>query len=237
MFITVKRSSILMVILIFCVTFGIYELYQTDEKQVFQTSVQCSVVIDAGHGGMDGGAVGTTGVLEKNLNLEVAKKLQTLVTEGGGKALMTREEDVSLHTDSDTTVREQKRSDLHFRRSFASESNADAFISIHMNKFEQSQYRGAQIFHSKDQESKKLAELIRKQLLPVSEKSDGRQIKEAYDTMFILQENQIPSVIVECGFLSNPEEEALLKSEDYQQQLAEAIYRGLCEFIQEKTKE
>ena len=237
MFITVKRSSILMVILILCVSFGIFELYRTEEKQVFQTSAQCSVVIDAGHGGMDGGAVGTTGVLEKNLNLEVAKKLQNLVTDGGGTAFMTREEDLSLHTDSDTTVREQKRSDLTFRRSFSSNSGADAFISIHMNKFEQSQYRGAQIFYSKDPDSKRLAELIKKQLVPISEKSEGREIKEAYDTMFILQENKIPSVIVECGFLSNPEEEALLKTEDYQQKIAEAVYRGLCEFIQEKTKE
>ena len=160
MFITVKRSSILMVILILCVSFGIFELYRTEEKQVFQTSAQCSAVIDAGHGGMDGGAVGTTGVLEKNLNLEVAKKLQKLVTDGGGTAFMTREEDLSLHTDSDTTVREQKRSDLTFRRSFSSNSGADAFISIHMNKFEQSQYRGAQIFYSKDSDSKRLAELI-----------------------------------------------------------------------------
>jgi len=195
------------------------------------------VVIDAGHGGMDGGAVGTTGTLEKVLNLEVAKKLQKLVTDGGGTALMTREEDVSLHTESDTTVREQKRSDLHYRRSFASDSGADAFISIHMNKFEQSQYRGAQIFYAKDENSKRLAELIRKQVVPISKKSEGRAIKEAYDTMFLLQENKIPSVIVECGFLSNPEEEALLMTEDYQQQLAEAVYRGLCEFLQEKTKQ
>ncbi len=237
MFITVRRSSILMVVLILCVSFGIYGLYQTDGEQVFQASHQATIVIDAGHGGMDGGAVGTTGVLEKNLNLEVAKKLEKLVTDGGGKALMTRGEDVSLHTDSDTTVREQKRSDLTFRRSFASDSGADAFISIHMNKFEQSQYRGAQIFYSKDENSKRLAECIKKQVVSVSEKSEGREIKEAYDTMFILQENKIPSVIVECGFLSNPEEEALLMSEDYQQQIAEAVYRGVCEFLQEKTKQ
>lgn len=237
MFITVRRSSILMVVLILCVSFGIYGLYQTDGEQVFQASGQLTVVIDAGHGGMDGGAVGTTGVLEKNLNLEVAKKLEKLVTDGGGKALMTRGEDVSLHTESDTTVREQKRSDLNFRRSFASDSGADAFISIHMNKFEQSQYRGAQIFYSKDDNSKRLAELIRKQVVPISEKSEGRECKAAYDTMFILQENKIPSVIVECGFLSNPEEEALLMSEDYQQQMAEAVYRGLCEFLQENKNQ
>lgn len=237
MFITVRRSSIFMVVLILCVSFGIYRLYAEDGEQVFQSSRQLTVVIDAGHGGMDGGAVGTTGVLEKTLNLEVAKGLQALVTEGGGKALMTREEDISLHTDQDTTVREQKRSDLKHRRTYASDSGADAFISIHMNKFEQSQYRGAQVFYAKDPDSKRLAELIKKQLVPISEKSEGREIKEAYDTMFILQETTIPSVIVECGFLSNPEEEALLMSEDYQQQLAQAIYQGVCEFLQEKTKE
>lgn len=236
MFFTVKRSSILMVLLMICISCGIYRLYQTDGKPVFQTSGQMTVVIDAGHGGMDGGAVGISGSLEKNLNLNVAKKLCKLVTENGGTALMTREEDISLHQESASTVREQKRSDLHYRRSFAADSGANALISIHMNQFEQSQYRGAQIFHSADRDSKRLAAAIRQQLIPVSEKSSGREIKQAYDTMFILQENKIPSVIVECGFLSNPDEEALLLTDEYQQKIAEAIYRGLCEFVQEKNE-
>lgn len=236
MFITVRRSSILMVVLILCVACGIYGLYAEDGEQVFQSADKLTVVIDAGHGGMDGGAVGVSGVLEKDLNLQVAKKLEQLVVDGGGRALMTRTDDISLHTDQDTTVREQKRSDLNYRRSYAADSGADAFISIHMNKFEQSQYRGAQIFYSADQDSKKLAEMIKKQVVPISEKSDGREIKQAYDTMFILQKNVIPSVIVECGFLSNPEEETLLTTEEYQQQMAEAIYQGLCEFLQEKSK-
>lgn len=234
MFITVRRSSILMVLLILCVACGIYGLYAEDGEQVFQNADQLTVVIDAGHGGMDGGAVGISGVLEKDLNLQVAKKLEKLVTDGGGKALMTRADDVSLHTDQDKTVREQKRSDLNYRRSYAADSGADAFISIHMNKFEQSQYRGAQIFYAADQDSKQLAEMIKKNIVPVSEKSDGREIKKAYDTMFILQQSKLPSVIVECGFLSNPEEEALLTDDAYQQKIAEAIYRGLCEFLQEK---
>ncbi len=235
MFITVRRSSILMVVLILCVACGIYGLYAEDGEQVFQNADQLTVVIDAGHGGMDGGAVGVSGVLEKDLNLQVAKKLEQLVADGGGKALMTRTDDISLHTDQDKTVREQKRSDLNYRRSYAADSGADAFISIHMNKFEQSQYRGAQIFYAADQNSKRLAEMIKKNIVPVSEKSDGREIKKAYDTMFILQKNNIPSVIVECGFLSNPEEEALLIDEAYQQKIAEAIYQGLCEFLQEKS--
>lgn len=234
MFITVRRSSILMVLLILCVACGIYGLYAEDGEQVFQNADQLTVVIDAGHGGMDGGAVGISGVLEKDLNLQVAKKLEKLVTDGGGKALMTRADDVSLHTDQDKTVREQKRSDLNYRRSYAADSGADAFISIHMNKFEQSQYRGAQIFYAADQDSKQLAEMIKKNIVPVSEKSDGREIKKAYDTMFILQQSKLPSVIVECGFLSNPEEETLLTDDAYQQKIAEAIYRGLCEFLQEK---
>ncbi|MDY4975427.1 MAG: N-acetylmuramoyl-L-alanine amidase [Clostridia bacterium] len=234
MFITVRRSSILMVLLILCVACGIYGLYAEDGEQVFQNADQLTVVIDAGHGGMDGGAVGISGVLEKDLNLQVAKKLEKLVTDGGGKALMTRADDVSLHTDQDKTVREQKRSDLNYRRSYAADSGADAFISIHMNKFEQSQYRGAQIFYAADQDSKQLAEMIKKNIVPVSEKSDGREIKKAYDTMFILQQSKLPSVIVECGFLSNSEEEALLTDDAYQQKIAEAIYRGLCEFLQEK---
>lgn len=234
MFITVRRSSILMVLLILCVACGIYGLYAEDGEQVFQNADQLTVVIDAGHGGMDGGAVGISGVLEKDLNLQVAKKLEKLVTDGGGKALMTRADDVSLHTDQDKTVREQKRSDLNYRRSYAADSGADAFISIHMNKFEQSQYRGAQIFYAADQDSKQLAEMIKKNIVPVSEKSDGREIKKAYDTMFILQQSKLPSVIVECGFLSNPEEEALLTDDAYQQKIAEAIYRGMCEFLQEK---
>lgn len=235
MFITVRRSSVITVVLIICVLCGIYGLYAGDEEQVFQPSGEMRVMIDPGHGGMDGGAVGVSGVLEKELNLQVAKRLEGLVTEGGGVAMMTRSEDVSLHTEQDKTVREQKRSDLTRRRSMAGESGADVFVSIHMNQFSQSKYRGAQVFYAADENSRRLAELIRKHLLPISEKSDGREIKQAYDTMFILQQNRLPSVIVECGFLSNPEEEALLQNEAYQEEIAEGIYQGICEFLTNQT--
>lgn len=231
MIITVKRSSLLLIVMILCVAGCIYGFYSHMTKETFgKGDAQMTVVVDAGHGGMDGGAVGSTGVLEKDLNLQVAKKLETIITENGGQVIMTRTEDISIHDESETTVRGQKRSDLRKRRDIAQKSNADVFISVHMNKFEQSQYRGAQIFYADDAKSKEFAASIKQAIEPISEKSAERETKKAYDTMYILKGAKIPSVIVECGFVSNPEEEKLLMSEEYQQQLAQAIYDGLCHF-------
>ena len=229
MFITVKKSTLLAVLFIFVTVVTAGVVYAKRADPVFEDGF--TVVLDAGHGGMDGGAVGISGTLEKELNLKVAKRLKKMLKEGGATVKMTREKDESIHDSSAGTVREQKRSDLSKRRDLAMSPDTDMFISIHMNKFEQSQYRGAQIFYADNDKSRDLADKIRERIIPVSEKSDIREIKPAYSTMFILNGTENPAVIVECGFLSNPDEEQLLKDKEYQEKIAKSIYDGICDYI------
>lgn len=235
MFITVRRSTLISVLLTIIIAATAGVVYAKREEPVFKKGF--TVVIDAGHGGMDGGAVGYSGSLEKELNLKVAKRLKKLLEDGGATVKMTRTKDISIHDPSASTVREQKRSDLSKRRDMAMSPDTDVFVSIHMNKFEQSQYRGAQIFYADNERSRVLADAIREAILPVSEKSDTREIKPAYSTMYILNGTENPAVIVECGFLSNPEEEKLLSEKDYQKKVAAAIYKGICGFATEDRNE
>ena len=234
MFITIKRSTLIIFILCLSVAATAAIAYAKKKPKVIPDTY---IVVDAGHGGMDGGAVGDGGTLEKEINLKVAQKLKTLLEAGGANVKMTRDADVSIHDEYAKTVREQKRSDLSKRRDMAIDEKTDMFISVHMNKFEQSKYRGAQIFYADNDKSRILADKIRERIIPVSEKSDGREIKPAYSTMYILNGTQNPAVIVECGFLSNPDEEKLLNDEEYQQKIAKAIYDGICDYITEDKNE
>ena len=234
MFITVKRSTLLIFALCASIVITAAVVYAKKKPKVIPDTY---IVVDAGHGGMDGGAVGAEGTLEKEINLKVAQKLKSLLEAGGANVKMTRDEDISIHDESAKTVREQKRSDLSKRRDMAMDEKTDLFVSIHMNKFEQSKYRGAQIFYADNEKSRILADKIRERIIPVSEKSDGREIKPAYSTMYILNGTQNPAVIVECGFLSNPDEERLLNDEEYQIKIAKAIFDGICDYLRpEKTE-
>ncbi len=195
-----------------------------------------TIAVDPGHGGMDGGASGSTGVLEKNLNLELAKTLSKMLKKSGAKVVMTRDEDISIHSPEAKTIREQKRSDLSKRRSIAQSEDTDMYISIHMNKYPEAKYRGAQLFYAENQKSRDLANCIRDKITEVSKDSDRRELKSAYSTMYILQGTENPAVIVECGFLSNPEEEALLCDKKYQKKLSKAIFEGICDFVKAEKK-
>ncbi len=188
------------------------------------------VVIDAGHGGFDGGA-SANGLLEKDVNLLVANKLREYVEQGGGVAVMTRKDDRST-AEPGTEGLSAKKSDLAARKSLAEQVKGDVFVSIHMNKFPQTQYRGAQVFYgNKPQESEKLGKAIQKSLIEVVQDGNKRTAKKTDGGILILKDTKVPSVIVECGFLSNPEEAALLKDENYLQKLAWGIYLGLMEYF------
>jgi N-acetylmuramoyl-L-alanine amidase len=190
------------------------------------------VIIDAGHGYPDGGASGSSGVLEKDINLAIAQKLQLLVEQSGGIVILTRADDNSIHDADKNTIREKKNSDLKNRKNIMDESQADVFISIHLNKFEQSKYYGAQTFYAKNNEqSKVLAETIQKELIETIDNGNTRKAKPAPDDVYLLRNATIPSVIVECGFLSNPQEEQLLQTDKYQKKLAWSIYIGLMKYF------
>lgn len=192
---------------------------------------EMTILIDAGHGGFDGGA-SANGISEKDINLSVAKKLRERIEGGGGRAMMTRDEDVSTADEARTDGSTAKKSDLKRRRDMIKESGANIFISIHMNKFPQEQYWGAQVFYSKTPEdSRRLGEAIQAALPRVLNDGNTRVAKAADSGIYILKNSEIPSAIVECGFLSNPEEAKKLNTEEYQSRLADAIYEGICDFL------
>ncbi len=185
------------------------------------------IVIDAGHGGEDGGA-GANGVLEKDVNLAIALRLRDMLTAGGYKVVMTRDSDVSIYDSSASTTREKKVSDLNNRVKIINGSSDNILVSIHQNKFEQSKYSGAQIFYSQnDPKSFRLAEEIRRSVTGMLQPENKRELKPAEKNIFILSKAEVPAVIVECGFLSNEDEAARLADEDYQKQMAFAVFCGI----------
>ncbi len=189
-----------------------------------------TIVVDAGHGGEDGGAVTKSGVAEKTINLAIAKDLQQLLQAAGFQVVMTRTSDESIADDYDT-IRERKTSDIHNRMGIIEAQGDCVFVSIHQNQFPQGQYHGAQIFYSKNTEdSKALAEIIRGKITGLLQSDNTRQIKPATSSIYLLYHAKVPAVLVECGFLSNESEAALLQDEKYQKQMAFAIYCGLLEF-------
>lgn len=183
------------------------------------------IVLDAGHGGEDGGAVGADGTQEKDLNLPITLSLADLLRVLGFRVSLTRDTDTMVNA-TGQTLRERKVSDLHNR--LAMSETAAATVSIHQNKFEQTQYSGTQLFYGKQNEnSRDLAECIRKSVVSLLQPDNTRPLKRGSDDVFLLKKATTPFALVECGFLSNEAERERLKTPTYQQQLALAIGGGL----------
>lgn len=241
LFLSVKKETIIYTLLISVSLLAIIlcciakEVEEDKNLSVAAISTGLSgktVLIDPGHGGFDAGA-SANGILEKDINLSVALKLKQCIEENGGTAIMTRETDSSTANDDGSSGKSAKVSDLKNRRSMANQSGADIFVSIHMNKFPQAQYKGAQVFYAADSQSQLLGEAIQKSLPETLNDGNTRAAKKTDGKIFILKDAKIPSVIVECGFLSNSEEAENLKNNDYQTKLAWAIYLGIDNYIRE----
>lgn len=186
------------------------------------------IVIDAGHGGVDPGKVGVSGVLEKDVNLAVAKKLQARLTADGFTVVMTRTEDAGLYSDTATN---KKREDMAARVRLISDADPELTISIHQNSFPDASCKGAQVFYYKDsEESRMLAELLQKTFPEVLRDGNTRQAKANSD-YYLLKRTECPIVIAECGFLSSPEEERLLSTAEYQEKVADALYEGIKQYL------
>ena len=189
------------------------------------------LILDPGHGGADGGA-SANGLTEKDINLSVALKLKDKIEQNGGSVTMTRDGDYSTADENRTDGTSAKKSDLKRRREMVSESGANMFVSIHMNKFPQEKYWGAQVFYADTPDSsQKLGEAIQSALPRILNDGNERTAKKTNGSIYILKNASVPSVIVECGFLSNPNEAERLKSDDYQTQLADAIFEGICDYL------
>lgn len=191
------------------------------------------VVIDAGHGGQDGGAVSCTGVLESTVNLAVSKRLDAILQLLGAKTVMLRSEDKSLHTQGDT-IASQKVSDLKNRISMVNGEANPILVSIHQNHFTESRYSGAQVFFASTEGSQELAELAQESLRLALDPKNNRTCKKA-DGIYLMEHITCPGILVECGFLSNPAEEKKLQEAPYQMRIAAALAAALGQYRSAET--
>lgn len=192
------------------------------------------LMIDAGHGGEDGGAVGVDGTLEKELNLAVSENVADLALLFGVEYRMTRTDDSLLYgkyNELTNYTGRKKALDLKNRLRFSEEEAADVFLSIHMNKFTSPVYKGLQVYYSPNtDDSRVLAEALRNYNTAHLQKDNDREVKSATSSIYLLHRLQIPAVLVECGFISNPEECSLLKTAPYRASLSCTLIVPLLEY-------
>lgn len=186
-------------------------------------------VIDPGHGGEDGGATSCTGVLESQINLEISLRLNDLMHFLGHETVMIRTTDQAVYTQGDT-IAQKKVSDLKQRVKIVNETENAILVSIHQNQFSDSKYSGAQVFYTTNEESKVLAEKMQAALVSALNPGSNRKSKKA-DSIYLMQHIDCPGILVECGFLSNREEEAKLRTPEYQKKLCSVIAATLSSYF------
>lgn len=225
----ISKKKLLLVSLMVCISIAFFYSFTTYSFLTSGSQRGKMIIVDPGHGGEDGGAVGKSGTLEKDLNLAISLKLRDFLVAEGYQVLMTREEDKSLH--SEDAKKNKKRSDLNNRVYLSRDYPEAIFVSIHMNSYEKSPQKGAQVFYSKNNpNSKALGEMIQDMLKTEVDLENRRLAKQAESNIFIMKEIKNPACLVECGFVSHAEEEALLKTPEYQDKIAKAIADGIKKF-------
>lgn len=211
----------------------IFSLSKNDisvQSNSYHLSTSPTIIIDPGHGGRDPGKVGTAGTLEKDINLQIALYLKEILESQDIKVIMTRTEDQDLSKASTNF----KISDMKERVALMKEVNADLVISIHQNSYTSPEVYGAQCFYRTNSlDGKELASTLQNQIIASTNQTKIRTIKNN-DDYYLLKHSPIPTVIVECGFLSNPEEEKLLLTEEYQRKMAWAIHLGILQYLNQK---
>ena len=194
-----------------------------------------TIVIDAGHGGEDGGAEGNE-LVEKELNLDISKRLASLLRNAGINVVMTREDDILLYDVNSDYEGKKKYQDVRRRLEIAQSQENPILVSIHMNYFAQTQYSGLQVWYSKnDAHSRILANLVQSNVKLSLQPKNKRNIKEATSAIFLLHNATFPAVLIECGFLSNPDEARALDDENYRQELAKAIFQAIMTYISQNN--
>lgn len=235
LFITIKNfkkifGGSLLVILLLILTINIVnsfynKLILTSSRNLFPNR---TIIIDAGHGEPDGGAVSKDGIKEASLNLQIALKLEETLKKRGFRVIMTRKDEKNIASpDKQKTIREMKVSDIQNRIDIVNSSYADMLISIHMNNFSASKYRGWQTFYkTNSEESKLIAESIQSEMKNSIGLENNRTALKI-ENIKLIDKSKIPAIIVECGFLSNDEEKNLLQNEEYQKKIVEGIANGI----------
>ena len=231
-----KRISVMLLIILI----GIFAFsYKTSEKEIkkdqkYVTTTPVAnkvIILDAGHGVPDEGAQSSSGTTEAETNLKITLKVQHLLEQSGCTVILTRSDENAIYSLDAKTLKEKKISDIRNRVKIGNTSSADIFVSIHLNKIPQSQYSGWQYFYqSKSEQSQKLAKSLQRSLNEAIQKENNR-VAMKLDNVYIVKHVEIPLSIVECGFLSNPEEEKQLLEDDYQEHLAWGIYMGIINYF------
>ncbi len=189
------------------------------------------ILLDAGHGGFDGGAVASDGTVEKHINLIIAEKLRAMLRLNGYTVIMTRESDTATDT-SGETIGSRKKSDLENRLKLMEEHPEAVFVSIHLNKFTTTAASGAQVFYTPNfKEAETLGKSIQKSVVELLQPDNVRVVKQGSKSTYLLKRASVPAVIVECGFLSNNDERERLKNDGYRSKMAFAIMCGINDFF------
>ncbi len=233
---TIIISAALFILLLtaFIMVFSASKKDDITEANSIGTTVRPVIIIDPGHGGIDGGAVGVSGTVEKNLNLQIALKLRRKLSTLGFKVIMTRETDISIHDPDAASVRQKKASDLKNRLSLTKLYPESILISIHQNTINMPSVRGAQVFYSPNNDSSKLlAGHMQDTLNSVMVSGKPRTAVKAGSNLYLFYNAENTAILIECGFLSNTEEEKLLGTEDYQDIITSSICKGIFKYLKD----
>ena len=230
-----KKKYILVLLFIISLIFFTFETqraFVTVSAHASFLEKKPKIIIDAGHGGEDGGAIGVNGVLEKDLNLSISLKLKEYFESNNFEVITIRDGDYAVGDLSLSTIRKRKVSDAQERLKQIAETGECIYISIHQNSFTEDKYSGADTFYSPNrEESKILAECIKKSIVSSLQPENTREIKEAGENIFLMYNCKVPAVLVECGFISNPVECEKLCTDEYQVKIAKCIYNGVIDYI------
>lgn len=237
--ILLEKKRILFILgMVFISVFVYFFNFGFNNKTIQTVSLPVSnkvVVLDAGHGGEDAGASSLNGTTEADTNLKIVLKVQNLLEQSGCTVILTRHDENAIYDIDAKTLREKKVSDIKNRVKIGNSSSANIFVSVHLNKIPQSQYYGWQTFYKNgNEDSKKLATCLQNNLNEAIQK-ENKRVPLKIDNIFIMKNVEIPTSIVECGFLSNPEEEKQLLEDDYQNRIAWGIYNGILSYFAESN--
>ena len=232
-----NAKRILAVALVLGIGAGVFRLAVQKQEETavytFNTAKPVPIIVlDAGHGGMDGGCSSAEGVPEKGINLNILLNLRDLLRVSGYEVAVTRDTDRSIHDSGIEGIANQKSSDMDNRLAIFNEHSNAVCLSIHQNQFTDPKSSGAQMFYAPtNKESEKLAQKLQNSFHTRIQPDNDREIKQCGKELFLCYFCKNPTVMVECGFLSNPEEAAKLTDEAYQRQVAFTIYAGLQEYL------
>jgi len=230
----VKKANNIILLFLACIFVVFMSTIPFYIKKVTVSNINSKpvLIVDAGHGGFDGGAIAIDGTFEKEINLSISKKISSIAQLSGFEVIMVRQDDIAVCEDGLDTIRAKKVSDIHNRFELAKKYPEAIYLSIHQNSFGEEKYWGTQVFYGPNNpESKKIAQHIQGTISQSLQNDNHREIKKAEKNLYILYNTNNAAVMVECGFLSNREECKLLQQPDYQQKLAFEITKSLIEYV------